>query len=123
MIGGYPAPTPEAWAPRTATPIRNSTRTIARGSGRMPTSAETEDGVFACHRTPTDDNQHLVEEVSDARLVRARLATIQERLGHVRVRAVLCGHSHQQHLIQLPDGPLVLNPSSVGCSSYHDPGR
>src|SRR5262249_29158121 len=37
-------------------------------------------------------------------------------------RAVLCGHSHQQHLIQFPDGPLVLNPGSVGCPSYDDPG-
>jgi hypothetical protein len=35
---------------------------------------------------------------------------------------VLCGHSHQQHLIQLPDGPLILNPGSVGCPSYDDPG-
>ena len=88
----------------------------------LPTSAETEHDVFACHGTPSDDNQYLVEEVSDGRLVRARLATIQERLGDVRARAVLCGHSHQQHLIQLPDGPLVLNPGSVGCPSYDDPG-
>ena len=35
---------------------------------------------------------------------------------------VLCGHSHQRHLIQLPDGPLILNPGSVGCPSYDDPG-
>ena len=37
-------------------------------------------------------------------------------------RVVLCGHSHQQHLIELPDGPLILNPGSVGCPSYDDPG-
>src|SRR6478752_1347351 len=37
-------------------------------------------------------------------------------------RVVLCGHRHQQHLIQLPDRPLVLNPGSVGCPSYDDPG-
>ena len=24
--------------------------------------------------------------------------------------------------IQLPDGPLILNPGSVGCPSYDDPG-
>ena len=90
--------------------------------GALPTSGETEHDVFACHGTPNDDNQYLVEEVSDGRLVRARLATIQKRLGDVRARAVLCGHSHQQHLVQLPDGPLVLNPGSVGCPSYDDPG-
>ena len=103
-------------------PICNSTRTIARGSGRCRPRGETEHDVFACHGTPNDDNQYLVEEVSDGRLVRARLATIQKRLGDVRARAVLCGHSHQQHLVQLPDGLLVLNPGSVGCPSYDDPG-
>jgi hypothetical protein len=46
----------------------------------------------------------------------------RERLGDVQARVVLCGHSHQQHLIQLPDGPLILNPGSVGCPSYDDPG-
>ena len=46
----------------------------------------------------------------------------QERLGDVHARVVLCGHSHQQHLIQLPNGPLVLNPGSVGCPAYDDPG-
>jgi diadenosine tetraphosphatase ApaH/serine/threonine PP2A family protein phosphatase len=33
------------------------------------------------------------------------------------------GIVHQQHLIQLPDGPVVLNPGSVGCPSYDDPGE
>ena len=49
-------------------------------------------------------------------------STIKERLGDVQARVVLCGHSHQQHLIQLPDGPTDLNPGSVGCPSYDDPG-
>ena len=53
---------------------------------------------------------------------RHRPSTIRERLGDVQARVVLCGHSHQQHLIQLPDGPLILNPGSVGCPSYDDPG-
>ena len=53
---------------------------------------------------------------------RAHPSTIRERLGDVQARAVLCGHSHQPHLIQLPTGPLVLNPGSVGCPAYDDPG-
>ena len=36
---------------------------------------------------------------------------------------IRCGHTHQQHLIQLPDGTLILNPGSVGCPSYDDPGN
>jgi hypothetical protein len=44
-------------------------------------------------------------------------------MGDVLARVVLCGHSHQQHLVQLIDGPLILNPGSVGCLSYDDPGN
>jgi predicted phosphodiesterase len=89
----------------------------------LPTSATVDHGILACHGTPADDNQYLVEEVSDRRLVRANLSTIRGRLGDVEARVVLCGHSHQQHLIRLPDGPLILNPGSVGCPSYDDPGH
>ena len=91
--------------------------------GALPTSAEVGNGIFACHGTPTNDNQYLIEEVSERHLVRAHPSTIRERLGDVQARVVLCGHSHQQHLIQLPDGPLILNPGSVGCPSYDDPGN
>jgi predicted phosphodiesterase len=89
----------------------------------LPTSADAGHGIFACHGTPTNDNRYLIEEVSEGRLVRARPSTIRERLGDVQARVVLCGHSHQQHLIQLPAGPLILNPGSVGCPSYDDPGN
>jgi predicted phosphodiesterase len=90
--------------------------------GDLPTSADADHGIFACHGTPTSDNQYLIEEVSDRRLVRARSSTIRQRLGDVQARVVLCGHSHQPHFIQLPNGPLILNPGSVGCPSYDDPG-
>jgi predicted phosphodiesterase len=90
--------------------------------GALPPSADAGNSIFACHGTPTDDNQYLIEEVSEHHLVRAHPSTIRERLGDVQARVVLCGHSHQQHLIQLSDGPLILNPGSVGCPSYDDPG-
>ena len=32
----------------------------------LPTSANAEHGILACHGTPTGDNQYLVEEISDA---------------------------------------------------------
>jgi predicted phosphodiesterase len=77
----------------------------------------------ACHGIPTDDNQYLIEEPPEHCLMRANPTTIRKRLGGVQARIVLCGHSHQQHLIQLPDGPTILNPGSVGCPSYDDPGN
>jgi diadenosine tetraphosphatase ApaH/serine/threonine PP2A family protein phosphatase len=91
--------------------------------GTLPASADAGDGILACHGTPTNDNRYLIEEVSERRLERAHPSAIQERLGDVQARVVLCGHSHQQHLIQLPTGPLILNPGSVGCPSYDDPGN
>jgi putative phosphoesterase len=89
----------------------------------LPALANAEHGILACHGTPGNDSQYLVEETLEGRLVRAGLATIRDRLGDVQARVVLCGHSHQQHLIQIPDGPLILNPGSVGCPSYDDPGN
>ncbi len=79
----------------------------------LPPSADADHGLFACHGTATNDNQYLIEDVSEQRLVRAHPSTIRERLGDVQARVVLCGHSHQPHLIQLPNGPLILNPGSV----------
>jgi predicted phosphodiesterase len=90
--------------------------------GELPTSADAGHNILACHGTPTDENQYLIEEVSEFRLVRAPPSVIQERLGVVHARVVLCGHSHQPHMIQLPNVPLVLNPASVGCPTYDDPG-
>jgi len=89
----------------------------------LPAFANTDLGILACHGRPTDDNQYLIEEALDGRLVRSGLALIRARLGDVQARVVLCGHSHQQHFIQLPDGPTIVNPGSVGCPSYDDPGN
>ena len=55
------------------------------------------------------------------RLVRARTETIAGRLGSTDAALVLCGHSHQQHMVRLPGGPLVLNPGSVGLSEVGTP--
>jgi len=91
--------------------------------GSLPPTAIVENGILACHGTPADDNQYLIEEVSEHHLVRAPMAAIKARLANIDARLVLCGHSHQPHLIRLIDGPLILNPGSVGCPSYDDPGE
>ena len=91
--------------------------------GALPATADADHGILACHGTPTSDNEYLIEEALEGRLVRSNPVTIRQRLGDVQARVVLCGHSHQQHLIQLSDGPLILNPGSVGCPSYDDPGN
>src|SRR5262249_12058056 len=88
--------------------------------GALPPSADAGHGVFACHGMPASDTEYLVEQVMSRRLVRADPDIIRGRLGDVRARVVLCGHSHQPHFIQLAGGPVVLNPGSVGCPAYDD---
>lgn len=78
-------------------------------------------GVLAVHGCPGDDNQYLLERVASWRLVPDQPAAIAARLGDAPA-LVLCGHSHQARLVGLPDGPTVLNPGSVGCPAYQDPG-
>ena len=85
--------------------------------GRLPTSLEVAPGILACHG---EDERYLLDEVEGGRLVRASQARIEEGLG-AAARIVLCGHSHRPDLVRLPDGPLIVNPGSVGCPAYHDP--
>ncbi len=89
--------------------------------GALPATLDLGDGIFAFHATPDDDNRYLVEVVRGGVLVRDSVAGIAARLGATHAKIVLCGHSHNPQLVQLPGGPLILNPGSVGCPAYDDP--
>ena len=98
-------------------------------------------GILAVHGMPGDDNRYLLERVAAFRLIPDTPEAIATRLAnhapcittlgdagsgesppHEAPTLVLCGHSHQARLIRLADGPTVLNPGSVGCPAYQDPG-
>ena len=89
--------------------------------GSLPSMLELPENIVAFHGTPTDDNFYLLENVENGRMSPASHATVAERLGLAESRLVLCAHSHQQAVLQLPDGPLIVNPGSVGCPAYADP--
>ncbi len=91
--------------------------------GALPMFADAGQGIVSFHATPNNDNRYLVEKVNQGRLERDSVANIRERLGELDARVVLCGHSHRRQLLQLPNGPLILNPGSVGCPAYDDPGH
>jgi predicted phosphodiesterase len=78
-------------------------------------------GIIAFHAQPDSDTAYLIEDVANGGLVRAPATRIAERLGGDTARIVLCGHSHQPQMLQLPDGRWVINPGSVGCPAYSDP--
>jgi predicted phosphodiesterase len=87
----------------------------------LPGSIDLDAGVLAVHGTPTDDDTYLTEEILDHRMVPLPRAAVMERLGGAMDRSVvLCGHSHRQSVTQIPNGPLVVNPGSVGCPVFAD---
>jgi len=88
--------------------------------GGLPTRLLPAAGVLACHGTPSSDTENLLEEPRDGRLGPAPLARIEARLGAdgMAARVVLCGHSHQQGLVRVPGGPLVVNPGSLGLPGF-----
>lgn len=87
----------------------------------LPARLELQGGILAVHGTPDDDSTCLLEEVHKDRLIPAVREVVLARLGvHARVDVVLCGHSHNQQVRQVPGGCLVLNPGSVGCPVFAD---
>jgi putative phosphoesterase len=88
---------------------------------QLPTRVEVAPGILAIHGTPDDDATFLLEEVHNDRLIPAAREVVLARLGeHARADVVLCGHSHNQQVRQVPGGCFVLNPGSVGCPVFAD---
>ncbi len=88
--------------------------------GTLPFRLTVAPGIEAFHATPSSDTQYLLDEVEGGRLVRDRPEAIAKRLGDVDAKLVLCGHSHRARVVELHEGPTILNPGSVGCPAYED---
>ena len=87
----------------------------------LPATIDLDADVLAVHGTPADDTTYLTEEILNSRMVPAGRDLIAERLGAARTRAlILCGHSHRQSVTQVPGGPLIVNPGTVGCPVFAD---
>lgn len=47
-------------------------------------------------------------------------AEIEAEADGIAATLILCGHTHLQRRVDLPDGRIILNPGSVGCPAYRD---
>lgn len=86
----------------------------------LPATAALADGTLLCHGTPHSDAQYLLETVVGQGLRPATRAEVRQRLGNTRAPLILCGHTHQQRLLQLDTQTTLLNPGSVGLPAYED---
>lgn len=78
------------------------------------------DDVFCCHGAPGNDTEYLLEAVNSAGVWLRRPGEIAARLKELDAALVACGHTHIPRLVALPDGPMVVNPGSVGLPAYSD---
>jgi putative phosphoesterase len=78
------------------------------------------DAVLACHGTPKSDVVTLLEDVTETGVHRRNGEQIGVLLASQpsEVALVLCGHSHVPAIVQAANGPLVVNPGSIGLPAY-----
>jgi len=76
--------------------------------------------ILLCHGTPASDTCYLLEAVTERGVVRRDAGEVRAALRAIDHAVVLCGHSHLPGSLQVPDGPLVVNPGSVGLQAFTD---
>ncbi len=88
---------------------------------QMPTTLALSDEIFCCHGTPSSDMTYWMEGVSAEGeiFVKPRNEIEKETVG-IEASLFLCGHTHLQRRVDLPEGRVILNPGSVGCPGYID---
>jgi predicted phosphodiesterase len=78
------------------------------------------EGWLACHGSPWDDTEYLLEHVTEHGVFPRAPADIANRVGPTPASLVLCGHTHVPRVVQLPGRALIVNPGSVGLPAYSD---
>ncbi len=92
----------------------------------LPATRWLDDEVFCCHGTPGSDLVYLMETVMPDQqaggapgLRMASAAELAERLGELRPRLLLCGHTHVPRTMRCGE-TVIVNPGSVGLQAYDD---
>jgi len=87
---------------------------------QLPVEARVEGGIRLCHGSPYSDEVYLLDSPGPRGSVLRPRAEIAALLGGVTDPVLLCAHTHQQRVVEIPGGPLVVNPGSVGSPAFAD---
>lgn len=87
---------------------------------QLPESLWIQDDVLLVHGTPSSDVAYFAETVEASGVRPATHAEIRDRAGKTSAALILHGHTHIPRIFKLADGPLILNPGSIGLQAYHD---
>lgn len=86
----------------------------------LPPRARIDGDVLSFHGTPRSDSEYLLETIAHGRVRPASEEEIEQRLGGERASLMICGHTHIQRVIRLPNCTTIVNPGSVGLPAYSD---
>jgi len=87
---------------------------------QLPITTVLDGDVLLCHGSPCCDTVYLLEDVSSGYAVVRSDGEVRRLLNGADRPLVLCGHSHLLRLIRLKEGPVIVNPGSVGLPAYED---
>lgn len=86
----------------------------------LPETLRLTDEVLLVHGTPRSDVEYFLETVEPTGLRQATIDEIHERAAGTDAAVILCGHTHLPRTARIEDGPLIVNPGSVGLPAYDD---
>jgi len=79
------------------------------------------DGATAFHGSAGDDTRYFLTRLTvNERTEPIPAAELRASLPNTDSRLILCGHDHLPRVVRLSEGPLIVNPGSVGCPAYTD---
>jgi len=85
---------------------------------QLPLTLNVDDLIFVCHGTPDNDNEYLLEKVTEKGVFVYNDEELITKTKDIGQRIIVCGHSHVSRVVYLSNDKIILNPGSVGLPAY-----
>ncbi len=85
----------------------------------LPSTIQTEH-FWLFHGSPRSDEEYLLENLDSSGTYHKPLDELKKMLPDNTPPVIVCGHSHLPRIVQITEGPLVVNTGSVGLPAYKD---